>query len=135
MFLVSHARATQAIYIPRAGLLLTRFCGAEVEILKGTRFLGLALAVLLLAGLVLAAPTKEDVVKPLVDLWGLVKLGLTVVGLIAASLAGGAFLFAGSNAIARENAKTQLSWIIVGLLVINAAPMLTGYLLGEAVAV
>ncbi len=113
----------------------SRLAGDEVVILRYARFLGLALAVLLLAGLVLAAPTKEDVVKPLVDLWGLVKLGLTIAGLIAASLAGGAFLFSGANVVARENAKTQLSWIVVGLLVINAAPMLTGYLLGETIPV
>lgn len=87
----------------------------------------LVFAVLLIAQMVFAA-SVSDVTAPITKIYDLIKGVVLVVGLIALTVAGGMYMFSGSNIQSRENAKHMVSYAIVGLVVVWVAPVLVAYL-------
>ena len=88
----------------------------------------LVLAVLLLVVQVAFAASVSDVTAPITKIYDLIKGVVSVVGIIALTIAGAMYMFSGSNIQNRENAKNMVSYAIVGLVLVWVAPVLVGYL-------
>ena len=93
----------------------------------------LVLAVLLLATQMVFAASVSDVTAPITKIYDLIKGVVLVVGLIALTVAGGMYMFSGSNIQSRENAKHMVSYAIVGLVLVWVAPVLVTYLTAPVV--
>ena len=88
----------------------------------------LVLCVLLLVSQVAFAASVSDVTAPITKIYDLIKGVVSVVGIIAITIAGAMYMFPGSNIQHRENAKNMVSYAIVGLVLVWVAPVLVGYL-------
>jgi RsiW-degrading membrane proteinase PrsW (M82 family) len=88
----------------------------------------LMLSVLLLVSQVAFAASVSDVTAPITKIYDLIKGVVSVVGIIAITIAGAMYMFSGSNIQNRENAKNMVSYAIVGLVLVWVAPVLVGYL-------
>lgn len=87
------------------------------------------LAILALAGFAAADPLVIPVDQPICRLYGLIQLFGTVAGVIAAAYAG--FQLASSqDTNQRSNAKTMLTGVVLGLLIIWLAPLAVKNLVG-----
>ena len=87
----------------------------------------LVLAVLLISQLAFAA-TVDDITAPITRIYDLIKGIISVVGIIALTIAGAMYMFSGSNIQNRENAKNMVSYAIIGLVLVWVAPLIVGYL-------
>lgn len=87
----------------------------------------LVLAVLLISQLAFAA-TVADITAPVTRIYDLIKGIISVVGIIALTVAGAMYMFSGSNIQNRENAKNMVSYAIIGLVLVWVAPLIVGYL-------
>ena len=85
------------------------------------------LALFFLAPLVFAQGIGE-ITEPLNKIYDLIKAAVAVVGIIALTIAGARFMFAGENTQARESAKNMATYAIIGLVVVWVAPLVVGYL-------
>ena len=85
------------------------------------------LALFFLAPMVFAQGIGE-ITEPLNKIYDLIKAAVAVVGIIALTIAGARFMFAGENTQARESAKNMATYAIVGLVVVWVAPLVVGYL-------
>ncbi len=93
------------------------------------KFQIVVLGLLLTANLALAETTElEPILAPVNKVAELVKAVVNVVAGLAITIAGAMYLFSGNNLQARENAKSMLMYAVVGLIIINLAPALAGYL-------
>jgi len=88
----------------------------------------LVLPILLLVVQVAFAASVSDVTAPITKIYDLIKGVVSVVGIIAITIAGAMYMFSGSNIQNRENAKNMVSYAIVGLVLVWVAPVLVGYL-------
>ena len=88
----------------------------------------LVLPVLLLVAQVAFAASINDVTAPINKIYDLVKAIVSIVGIIAITIAGAMYMMSGSNIQNRENAKNMVSYAIVGLVLVWMAPVLVGYL-------
>ena len=87
----------------------------------------LILAVLLISQIAFAA-TVADITAPVTRIYDLIKGIISVVGIIALTIAGAMYMFSGSNIQNRENAKNMVSYAIIGLVLVWVAPLIVGYL-------
>ena len=87
----------------------------------------LVLAVLLISQIAFAA-TVADITAPVTRIYDLIKGIISVVGIIALTIAGAMYMFSGSNIQNRENAKSMVSYAIIGLVLVWVAPLVVGYL-------
>jgi len=87
----------------------------------------LVLAVLLISQIAFAA-TVADITAPVTRIYDLIKGIISVVGIIALTIAGAMYMFSGSNIQNRENAKNMVSYAIIGLVLVWVAPLIVGYL-------
>jgi len=53
---------------------------------------------------------------------------ISVIGIIAITIAGAMYMFSGSNIQNRESAKSMVSYAIIGLVLVWVAPILVQYL-------
>jgi RsiW-degrading membrane proteinase PrsW (M82 family) len=74
------------------------------------------------------AASVSDVTAPITKIYDLIKGVVSIVGIIAITIAGAMYMFSGSNIQNRENAKHMVSYAIVGLVLVWIAPVLVGYL-------
>ena len=74
------------------------------------------------------AATVSDITAPIMKIYDLIKGIVSVVGIIAITIAGGMYMLSGSNIQAREGAKGMVSYAIVGLVLVWVAPLIVGYL-------
>ena len=94
------------------------------------RFLTIALAIFLIANFASAATTVNDIMAPVNKIYDLIKSIVSVLGIIAITVAGSMYMFAGGNMMARENAKSMVSYAVVGIVLVWAAPLAVSYLTG-----
>ena len=92
----------------------------------------LVFAVLLVATQLVFAASVSDITAPITKIYDLIKGVVSVVGIIAITIAGGMYMFSGSNIQSRENAKHMVSYAIVGLVLVWVAPILVNYLTAPA---
>lgn len=76
-------------------------------------------AMLLLQSFVFAQTTVDDIVEPVTKIYDLVKGVVSVLGIIAITIAGAIYMFSGSNIHSRENAKSMVSYSVVGLVLVR----------------
>lgn len=88
----------------------------------------LVLAVLLLVAQFAFAASVSDITAPITKIYDLIKGVVSIIGVIAITIAGALYMFSGSNIQSRENAKSMVSFAIVGLVLVWVAPVLVGYL-------
>lgn len=77
-----------------------------------------------------ATPAFEDVLKPLTTVYDLVKYAATVIAGLVMLFAGITYISSGSDPGRREKAKNMVMYVIVGLIVIWAAPYVVDLILG-----
>ena len=87
-----------------------------------------AVTCLLLVAQLAFAASVSDITEPVMKIYDLIKGVVSVVGIIALTVAGGMYMFSGSNIQSRENAKHMVSYAIVGLVIVWVAPILVSYL-------
>ncbi len=92
-------------------------------------FLLLALAQ---TGLVVAATDAdfEEILAPLTVIYDLIKYAATIISGIVMLFAGITYIASGSDPGKREKAKNMVTYVIVGLMVIWAAPFVVDLILG-----
>ncbi|GEM_PF-1514832 len=95
---------------------------------KYSAILALALAL----GNFAAAAGISDITAPITKISDLAKSIVSVLGVIAITAAGAMYMFSGSNISARENAKSMISYAVVGLVLVWVAPFLVSYLTSPA---
>jgi len=83
----------------------------------------------LLQPLVLAqGASVDDIVAPISRIYDLIKGVVSVLGIIAITIAGAIYMFSGSNIQTRESAKGMVSYAVVGLVLVWVAPLLVNFL-------
>jgi|SRR3989344_5823541 len=88
----------------------------------------------LLAPIVLAADTTvNDITAPVNKIYDLVKGIVSVLGIIAITVAGAMYMFSGSNIQSREAAKSMVSYAVIGLVLVWVAPLMVNFLTAPAV--
>lgn len=94
--------------------------------------LGIVLTLLLLGSLVAAqsAPPGNitTITEPINKIYDLVKAVISILGILALTVAGGYYMFSGSNIQHRENAKSMASYAVIGLVLVWVAPLVVTYL-------
>lgn len=97
-------------------------------VLKMRKAIAVPLMVFLLAGFAAAAATVDDIKAPINKIYDLAKGIVSVLGIIAITVAGAMYMFSGSNIESRENAKSMVSYAVVGLVLVWVAPLVVSYL-------
>ena len=92
----------------------------------------LMLLVLTQVGMVAAADDSdfEEILKPLTTIYNLVKYAATVIAGLVMLFAGVTYISSGSDPGKREKAKNMVMYVIIGLIVIWAAPFVVDLILG-----
>lgn len=70
----------------------------------------------------------EEILEPIQKIYDLVKAVVSVLGIIALTVAGAIYMFSGSNIQTRENAKSMVSYSVVGLVLVWVAPIVVQFL-------
>ncbi|MFH0954489.1 MAG: TrbC/VirB2 family protein [Candidatus Micrarchaeota archaeon] len=78
------------------------------------------------------AQTTDQITAPLTKIYDLIKAAVAVIGIIALTIAGARFMFAGENMQAREAAKNMATYAIIGLVMVWVAPVVVQYLTAPA---
>lgn len=98
------------------------------------KFLPLATILFLLVlqiGMVYAAtPEFSEVLKPLTTVYNLVKYAATVIAGLVMLFAGITYISSGSDPGKRDKAKNMVMYVLIGLVVIWAAPFVVDLILG-----
>lgn len=88
----------------------------------------IAILTLLLITQTAFAASVSDITEPVTKIYDLIKGVVSIVGVIALTIAGAMYMFSGSNIQARENAKSMVSYAVVGLVLVWVAPIMVSYL-------
>jgi cation transport ATPase len=92
--------------------------------------LSLAVILILQIGLVVAGPPEfKEVLKPLETIYSLVKYAATVIAGLVMLFAGITYISSGSDPGKRDKAKSMVTYVFVGLIVIWAAPFVVDLIL------
>jgi hypothetical protein len=88
--------------------------------------------ILVQIGLVVAATDAdfEEILAPLTVIYDLIKYAATIVSGLVMLFAGITYIASGSDPGKREKAKNMVMYVIVGLMVIWAAPFVVNLILG-----
>ena len=91
------------------------------------KWLPVALVLLLFTvqiGLVAAGSDYDEILKPINKLYDLVKYVATVIAGMVMLFAGITYIMSGADPGKREKAKNMITYVIIGLIVIWAAPFI-----------
>ncbi|VVB74673.1 TrbC/VIRB2 family protein [uncultured archaeon] len=91
------------------------------------KFVPIVFLVLFASHFVFAAGVS-DITAPINKIYDLIKAIVSIVGIIAITVAGAMYMMSGSNIQSRENAKNMVSYAIVGLVLVWVAPLIVSYL-------
>lgn len=91
-----------------------------------------SLLVLIQVGLVVAATDAdfEEMLTPLTVIYDLIKYAATIISGLMMLFAGITYMTSGSDPGKREKAKNMVMYVIIGLMVIWAAPFVVDLILG-----
>jgi len=91
------------------------------------------LLVLTQVGMVAAADESDfqEILKPLTTIYNLVKYAATVIAGLVMLFAGITYISSGSEPGKREKAKNMVMYVLIGLIVIWAAPFVVDLILGS----
>jgi predicted nucleic acid-binding Zn ribbon protein len=74
----------------------------------------------------------EEILKPVMTIYDLVKYTATVISGLVMLFAGITYIASGSDPGKREKAKNMVMYVIIGLIVIWAAPFVVDLILGSS---
>ncbi len=86
------------------------------------------LALLFLVPIAFAEGDISTITAPLDKIYDLVKAIVSVVAVIAITIAGARFMFSGDDIKQREASKTMVGYCVIGLVVVWIAPLMVNYL-------
>jgi type IV secretory pathway VirB2 component (pilin) len=86
------------------------------------------LVLLALTPLAFAQADIDAITTPLTRIYDLLKSVVSVIAVIAITIAGARFMFSGDNIQQREASKAMVGYCIMGLVVIWVAPLMVNYL-------
>jgi type IV secretory pathway VirB2 component (pilin) len=95
----------------------------------GTVFMPTVYAVSFAAPTASDISTFNDILSPLTKIYNFVKYAATVLAVLYLVFAGVSFIMASNDPRQRELTKSMASYVLVGLIVVWAAPMMVNYLL------
>jgi type IV secretory pathway VirB2 component (pilin) len=72
----------------------------------------------------------DEILSPVMKIYDLVKYVASAIAVIFLLFAGISYMTAGSNPIKRDQAKNMAAYVIIGLVIIWAAPFIVSYLIG-----
>ncbi|MFA5856897.1 MAG: pilin [Candidatus Pacearchaeota archaeon] len=72
--------------------------------------------------------TFDQILSPVMKIYNLVKYGATVLAVVVLLFAGITFIASAGNASKREQAKNMAMYVIIGLIVIWAAPLVVNFI-------
>ena len=72
--------------------------------------------------------TFDEILAPVMKIYNLIKYSATVFAVIILLFAGINYMGSGSNPAKREQSKNMMTYVVVGLLVIWAAPMIINFI-------
>lgn len=70
----------------------------------------------------------EEITEPIERIYELIRGVVSILGVIAITVAGALYMFSGGNIQSRESAKMMVSYAIVGLVLVWVAPLIVDYL-------
>jgi len=96
---------------------------------RGLNFLMLALFLIMQIALVNSTSHFEEILEPIQTIYDLVKFGATLISGLIMLFAGITYITSGSDPGKREKAKNMVMYVIIGLMVIWAAPFVVELIL------
>jgi len=74
--------------------------------------------------------TFDQILEPVMKVYNLIKYAATVIAVIVLLIAGLTYMISGSNPGKREQAKSMAMYVVIGLIVIWAAPLIVNFIVG-----
>lgn len=74
--------------------------------------------------------TFDSILLPIMKIYNLVKYAATVLAVVTLLFAGITYMTAGADPGKREKAKNMAMYVIIGLIVIWAAPLVVNFIVG-----
>jgi type IV secretory pathway VirB2 component (pilin) len=74
--------------------------------------------------------TFDQILQPVMKIYNFVKYSASVLAIVVLLFAGITYITSGSNPGKREQAKSMAMYVIIGLVVIWAAPMVVNFIIG-----
>jgi len=74
--------------------------------------------------------TFDKILEPVLKVYNLVKYIATVMAVVVFLFAGLTYIMSGSDPKKRENAKSMAMYVIIGLIIIWAAPLIVNFIVG-----
>lgn len=108
----------------------------QIFALMGIMFLFLAPQLAMAAVDFNQAPSSQDqatfdqILEPIMKIYNLVKYFASAIAGIALLFAGTSYMTSGSDPKKRENSKSMAMYVVIGLVVIWAAPLLVSLIVG-----
>ena len=72
----------------------------------------------------------DEILEPVMKIYNLVKYAATILAVVVLLFAGVNYMISGSNPGKRENAKNMVAYVVIGLIVIWAAPLVVNFIVG-----
>jgi len=72
----------------------------------------------------------DEILSPVTKIYNLVKYAASVIAVIALLFAGISYMFSGNDVRKRDSSKNMASYVLMGLVVIWAAPYVVNLLIG-----
>lgn len=74
--------------------------------------------------------TFDQILEPVMKIYNLVKYSATVIAVIVLLFAGITYITSGADPGKREKAKSMAMYVVIGLIVIWAAPLIVNFIVG-----
>ena len=74
--------------------------------------------------------TFDKILEPVMKIYNLVKYAATVIAVVIMLFSGVSYMISGSDPKKRESAKNMAIYVIIGLIVIWAAPLVVNFIIG-----
>ena len=73
--------------------------------------------------------TFDQILEPVMKIYDLVKYSATFIAMLVLLFAGVSYMLSGSDPKKRESAKSTVMYVVLGLLVIWAAPLVVNFII------
>jgi len=74
--------------------------------------------------------TFDQILNPVMKIYNLIKYSATAIAVIVLLFAGVSYMLSGDNPAKREQAKSMITYVVIGLIVIWVAPLLVNFIVG-----
>jgi len=74
--------------------------------------------------------TFDKILEPVMKIYNLVKYAASVIAVVIMLFSGVSYMISGSDPKKRESAKNMAMYVIIGLIVIWAAPLVVNFIIG-----